>query len=121
MAVSSPSRLDDAVAEALATPDLAERTRREPAYAAALIEAARETALAAFDDGDEDALDAAHRALYALYAQGAWSPLSAPRDNQHDLTLAAVLLELERGFEGWLASFALPEARRRTPRASRPG
>ena len=56
--------------------------------------------MAAFTDGDEDALDAAHRALYALYAQSAWSPLSAPRDNQHDLTLAAVLLELERGFEG---------------------
>jgi hypothetical protein len=109
MAVSSPSRLDDAVAEALATPDLAEHTRREPAYAAALVDAARETAVAAFSDGDDSALDAAHRALYALYAQSAWSPLSAPRDNQHDLTLAAVLLELERGFEAWLAGYALPE------------
>jgi hypothetical protein len=109
VAVSSPARLDDAVAEALATPGLADRTRRDPAYASALIDAARETAEAAFDDGDDSALDAAHRALYALYAQSAWSPLSAPRENQHDLTMAAVLLELEHGFEGWLGSFALPE------------
>ena len=34
---------------------------------------------AAFDEEDAQALETAHRSLYLLYAQDAWSPLSAPR------------------------------------------
>jgi hypothetical protein len=104
------STLESGVAEGLADPSLAERCENEPGYAEGLVGGARALAEAAFDDGDDDALDDAHRTLYVLYAQGSWSPVGAPRSNQHDLTLAAVLAELERGFEGALARLELPEA-----------
>jgi hypothetical protein len=100
---------DDHVRHALADPDLTERLARDREAADALVGGARALAAAAFDDGDADALDTAHRSLYLLYAQDAWSPVSAPRANQHDLTMAAVLLELEAGFERSLARVPLPD------------
>ncbi|MDO9353759.1 MAG: iron-containing redox enzyme family protein [Solirubrobacteraceae bacterium] len=109
--------LDVAIRQALDDPDLRARTEAEPTYAAGLIADARATATAAFAEGDGPALDAAHRTLYAIYAQHAWSPVGAMRDNQHDPTIAAVLAELVRGFEGWLAGFALPEAPPEEPEA----
>lgn len=117
--MSSPvsERLDAAVVRALADPELEARTADDPEYATGLIAEARDVARAAFVDGDEPSLDAAHRALYALYAQHAWSPVDAMRDNQHDPTIAAVLRELERGFEGWLGTFELPEAPPEAPEA----
>ena len=117
MSLSVAERLDREVERALADPELEARTARDPDYAAGLVEQARKTASAAFDDGDEAALDVAHRALYALYAQHAWSPVTAMRDNQHDPTIAAVLRELERGLERWLATFELPEAPPEDPEA----
>lgn len=102
--------LDRAVVRALADRDLEVRTNQDPGYAQGLVSQARELAERAFVGGDETALEQVHRALYALYAQNAWAPADAMRDNQHDPTVLAVLRELERGFEGWLAGFSLPEA-----------
>ena len=105
-----PERLDDAVAAALADPALEERVARDPGYAADLVARAADLAAGAFTEGDRARLDEAHRTLYLLYAQDAWSPVGAPRQNQHDPTMAAVLRALERGFEAALARHALPEA-----------
>jgi hypothetical protein len=101
--------LDAAVLDAIADPDLAGRCAREPVYARALIEEATHIAGRAFDDGDDGALDVAHRTLYHLYSQAMWSPVDAPRHNEHDLTLAAVLLELEHGFQRQLGRVPMPD------------
>lgn len=104
------TRLDDRLAEALDTPGLAEFHDAHPERAAALVDDARALAAAAFDREEPEALDVAHRALYVLGAQQGWSPAAAVRDNEHDLTLAAVRLVLERGFEAQLARHsAVPE------------
>ncbi len=104
------TRLDDLLTEALAAPDLAGVLAAAPDRADALLAGAREVAEAAFVREDPEALDVAHRALYVLGAQQGWSPVEAHRDNEHDLTLAAVRLELERAFEAQLArSVRLPD------------
>jgi hypothetical protein len=100
--------LDAAVRAAIADPDLADRVAADPAYAQSLVDEAAAVAASAFDDGDDAALDVAHRALYHMYALAMWSPVDAPRHNEHDLTLAAVLRELESGFERQLDRFPLP-------------
>lgn len=102
------TRFDLEVERSLADPGFTARCAAEPEHAAALVEAARELARRAFEAGDEQALDEAHRALHHLAAQGRWSPVDAPRFNEHDLTLAAVRLELERAFEASLAVHELP-------------
>ena len=107
--------LDAAVRDAIAAPDLSAQTAREPAYAAALLDEAADVARAAFDDGDVVALDIAHRALYHLYSLAMWSPTDAPRQNEHDLTLAGVLRALEDGFERSLATIAPPDEPPRDP------
>ena len=122
MSTTLPARptddaLDDAVLAAIGDPHLAQRCAREPTYARALVSTATAVAVAAFDDGDDAALDVAHRALYHLYAQLMWSPVDVDRGNEHDLTLAGVLLELERGFQRALDRMALPEAPPRDPDA----
>lgn len=115
------ARLDDVVADALATPGLAELLAAEPDRAAALLELAQETAQAAFVGDQDAALDAAHRTLYVLGAQQGWSPVGAARDNEHDLTLIAVRLELERAFEAQLARCAaVPEDLPQDPAAFAP-
>lgn len=119
MALTAP-RLVDAIEAALADPDLEQRTREDRAFADHLVTWARRTAEDAFDGEDGEALDAAHRTMYALYAQSAWSPIDAERRNQHDPTMLAVLRELERGFERWLERFALPEAPPESPEAFAP-
>jgi hypothetical protein len=103
-------RLDDLIVRALGDPQLREHVREDPAFGQRLIDAAADTAKAAFSEGRPDALETAHRTLYHLYAQNAWAPTGAMRDNQHDPTMAAVLAELEGGFERWLAEFELPES-----------
>lgn len=107
---TTTTRLDDLVVEALATPGLAEVLAADPARTEALLIGARKVAEAAFVREEPEALDVAHRALYVLGAQQGWSPVDAHRDNEHDLTLAAVRLELERAFEAQLArSVELPD------------
>ena len=104
------TRLDDLLTEALATPGLAGVLAADPGRGARLVTGARDVAAAAFVLEEPAALDVAHRALYVLGAQQGWSPVGAQRDNEHDLTLAAVRLELERAFEAQLArSASLPE------------
>jgi hypothetical protein len=103
------ARLDREVENALADPGFTARCAADPDFAQALAGAARELSHAAFGEADPAALDTAHRALYHLAAQGTWSPIDAPRFNEHDLTLAAVRLELERGFEASLQRHELPE------------
>ena len=115
MSAVAPTSFDQLITEALDDPGLTDRTEREPDYAAELVSSAREVAGAAFDDRDDAALDAAHRALYALYAQNAWSPEGAVRVNQHDPTMAAVLHQLERGLERSLAQYELPEQPPKAP------
>ncbi len=110
--VSRPGheRLDDLVAGALTTPGLSEELRADPQRSQALLRRARDVGAAAFVEEQADALDVAHRTLYLLGAQSGWSPAAAVRDNEHDLTLIAVRLELERAFEAQLArAVALPE------------
>lgn len=109
MSAIAPTSFDRIVAEALDDPDLTERLERDPGEAQELLDGARELVRAAFGDGDDGALDAAHRALYALYAQNTWSPIGTVRVNQHDPTMAAVLHQLERGFERSLQAQPLPE------------
>jgi hypothetical protein len=106
---SPTARLDDLVARALATPDLARTLEADPGQRSRLLDGARQVARDAFEDEDPAALDVAHRALYHLAAQAGWSPVDAVRDNEHDLTLIAVRLELERAFEAQLARLELPE------------
>ena len=102
------ARLDDLVARALATPGLAAELEADPARRDELLEGARVLAVRAFEDEDPGALDVAHRALYHLASQSAWSPVGAVRDNEHDLTLIEVRLTLERAFEAQLARLELP-------------
>lgn len=104
------TRLDARIMQALAEPGLTDRLAADPPAAAALVADARDLARRAFTDEDDEALDDAHRTLYAFGAQAAWSPVDAIRENEHDLTLLAVRQELERGFEAQLARCApLPE------------
>lgn len=105
---TTTARFDERIQSALADPGLTERLRESPDEAHRLLASAEDLSRRAFDDGDDAALDEAHRALYVLHAQSSWSPVDAPRDNQHDPTIAAVLLELERGFERSLARFDVP-------------
>ena len=102
-------RLDKEVEAALSDPGFTARCAAEPDFAVAFRAAARELSERAFGSGEEDALDAAHRALHHLAAQSRWSPVDAPRFNEHDLTLAAARLELERGFEASLAAHPVPD------------
>jgi hypothetical protein len=102
------TRLDHEVEAALADPGFTARCAAEPDFAAALVAAARELAARAFEAGEEDALDTAHRTLHHLAAQSTWSPVDAPRFNEHDLTLAAVRLALESAFEASLAAHQVP-------------
>ena len=102
-------RLDDVVLGALADPGWI--ARHDGGIDTALVERARMLAASAFadDEAEPDGADEVFRTMYVLHAQNAWSPVDAPRANQHDLTLTAVLLELERAFERWLARWELPE------------
>jgi hypothetical protein len=101
------ARLDHLVGELLDTPGLADVLAADHDRVAALLATTREVARAAFVEEEPEALDVAHRTLYAFAAQEGWSPVGAVRDNQHDLTLAAVRLELERGFEAQLTRNAV--------------
>ncbi|MCW2967083.1 MAG: iron-containing redox enzyme family protein [Solirubrobacteraceae bacterium] len=107
----APDRpFDEVIADALATPALADLLAEDASRGARLLESARSLAARAFGDEDPVALDTAHRTLYVMGAQAGWSPVDAVRDNEHDLTLTAVRLELERAFEAHLARLApLPE------------
>jgi hypothetical protein len=101
---------DTEIAQALETPELASVLGRTPHLRDGLLDRARSLAARAFEDEDDAALDTAHRTLYLLGAQSGWSPVSAWRENEHDLTLAAVRLELEHAFERQLARVAaVPE------------
>ncbi len=111
------TRLDQEVDSALADPGFTARCAAEPDFAGALIAAARDLATAAFDENDDEALDTAHRTLHLLAAQSRWSPVDAPRFNEHDLTLAAVRLELESAFERSLAGYELPDDMPEDPEA----
>lgn len=104
-----PLPLDAAVRDALDDPGFTAHCQREPGIAETLVDAATEVASAAFDEGDPDAADVAHRTLYALYSQSYWSPVGAYRGNEHDLTLAAVTLRLEEPFLAALDRLPLPE------------
>ena len=106
---SALAALDVRIADAICDEHLSERQLDDPLYASDLIETARFVAAAAFDEEDAAAADTAHRALYLLYAQSAWSPVDAPRANEHDPLLQQVLGILERGFERQLGRRALPE------------
>jgi hypothetical protein len=108
-ATSALSTFDARVADAIRDEQLAERRLRDPDFAEDLLASARVVALSAFQDEDADAAEAAHRALYFLYAQASWSPIWAPRMNEHDVLLHEVLGILEGGFERQLACSALPE------------
>jgi hypothetical protein len=102
---------DTTIGEALNTPRLATVLGGDPQRQAALLDAAHDLAVRAFGDEEPQALDTAHRTLYILAAQAGWSPVDAVRENEHDLTLAAVRLELEQAFETQLSRVAsLPEA-----------
>lgn len=109
-ATATTAPLHDLVTGVLDDPDWKTRAAETPGLTGALIEQAEATSHAAFAEGDERALEDAHRTLYAIYAQNAWSPADAVRVNQHDPTVAAVLASLEDGLESWLSSFDLPEA-----------
>ena len=109
MISSTIDRLDDSIAGAIADETLATRRVEDPGWAEGLLETARTTAAAAFDDDDPQAAELAHRALYLLYAQAGWSPVWAPRTNEHDPLLHEVLGILEGGFERQLGRVALPE------------
>lgn len=116
-AARAPLRLDHDVRAAIADAGFATRCADDPASARNLIDAAGTIADLAFDEHDEAALDVAHRTLYHLYAQSMWSPVDAPRDNEHDLTLAAVLLRLEEGFRRSLDRLPLPDEPPEQPQA----
>ncbi len=106
----SAATLDLVVGHELASPGLTAELEADPPRAALLLDCARELAERAFSDEDPAALDVAHRTLYVLGAQAGWSPVDAVRDNEHDLTLTALRLILERAFEQQLARVApLPE------------
>lgn len=109
MITSSLDRLDDRIADAIADETLVARRVDEPAWAESLLASARAVSAAAFDDDDAAAAEVAHRALYLLYAQSSWSPVSAPRANEHDPLLHEVLGVLEAGLERQLGRFALPD------------
>lgn len=113
-------QLDQEIEQALADPEFTARCAADPDFAGALVAAGRDLAASAFDDGNEAALATAHRALYHLAAQGTWSPIDAPRFNEHDLTLAAIRLELERGLERQLARHPLPDDLPEAPEAFGP-
>jgi hypothetical protein len=100
--------LDDAVATAIASPDLAARAAADPGWVETLTQEAAAVAGRAFDERDPEALDVAHRALYRMYSLAMWSPTDAPRHNEHDPTLSKVLRILEAGFERSLDRVELP-------------
>jgi hypothetical protein len=106
---SELSSFDVRIADAISDEQLAERRVRDPSFDEDLVAAARAVGARAFEDGDADAAETAHRALYLLYAQGSWSPISAPRMNEHDVLLHQVLGILEGGFERQLGRSLLPE------------
>jgi len=115
----APDTLDGVVADLLGTPGESD-VLTDPAACAELLDAGRELARRAFVQDDDAAADVAHRALYAFGAQSGWSPSDAVRDQEHDLTLIALRLELERAFEAQLDRLApLPEAAPQDPEAIR--
>jgi Iron-containing redox enzyme len=97
---------DAEVAQALETPQLASALRADPQRRDAILDRARSLAVHAFEEESDTALDVAHRTLYILGAQSGWSPVGASRENEHDLTLAAVRLCLEDAFERQLERVA---------------
>ncbi len=102
---------DTEVAQALETPELANALQADPERRDTMLQRARSLALQAFEEEADAALEVAHRTLYILGAQSGWSPVSASRENEHDLTLAAVRLCLEGAFERQLARVApVPES-----------
>jgi hypothetical protein len=115
--LSALGRLDDRIADAISDEQLADRRVGDPGFAEDLLASARAVAVGAFDDEDPEAAEIAHRALYLLYAQAAWSPVWAPRTNEHDPLLHEVLGTLEGAFERQLSRTPLPEAPPREPDA----
>jgi hypothetical protein len=101
--------LDARIAHAISDGELARRRVDDPAFAEDLLTSTRAVAGGAFDDDDPEAAEIAHRGLYLLYAQSTWSPVGAPRTNEHDPLLHEVLGLLERGFERQLGRVRLPE------------
>jgi len=102
--------LDERVADAIADEQLAEHRVEDPEWADDLIQCTRAVSTRAFEDDDPEAAETAHRALYQLYAQASWSPISVSRTNEHDPLLHEVLGILEGGFERSLGQKPLPEA-----------
>lgn len=107
MIASHAPLLEELVVEALDAPGLADELGADPSRAAALVDTARAVSRAAFEEDDPAAQDVAHRTLHRFAAQAGWAPVGACRQNEHDLTLQAVRLELERGFEAQLARRAM--------------
>ncbi|HEY3864536.1 MAG TPA: iron-containing redox enzyme family protein [Solirubrobacteraceae bacterium] len=97
---------DAEIAQALETPELASALQDDPERRDAILERGRALALHAFEEEADAALDVAHRTLYIFAAQSGWSPVGVARENEHDLTLAAVRLCLESAFEQQLARVA---------------
>jgi hypothetical protein len=69
----------------------------------AVLEQSEEIAIAAFDLEGPEALETAHRTLYALYADRVWRAPSEPRQANLQSTLDRVRANLEHGFRGYLA------------------
>ena len=101
--------LDARIADAISDERLAERRAEDPGFADDLLASTRAVTVGAFEDEDAEAAEIAHRALYLLYAQATWSPVWAPRTNEHDPLLHQVLGILEGGFEQQLGRRSLPE------------
>jgi hypothetical protein len=102
--------LDARIADAISDEQLAERRVDDPDFASDLLASARAVAVGAFVDEDAEAAEIAQRGLYLLYGQAGWSPVTAPRTNEHDPLLQEVLGILEGGFERQLSRLSLPEA-----------
>lgn len=66
------------------------------------IQHSKTIAAAAFKDGDEAALDDAHRSLFQLYARRIWNAPLSPLPIPVEEALRAVLTNLEHGFRGSL-------------------
>lgn len=103
------ARFDERIADAISDEGLAARRVGDQGFGDDLRAASQELSARAFDDGDPDAAEIAHRSLYLLYAQANWSPIWAPRTNEHDPLLHEVLGILEGAFERQLSRTPLPD------------
>jgi hypothetical protein len=106
---SALAALDARIADAVSDERLADRRVEDPGFADDLLASTRAVAVGAFEDEDAEAAEIAHRGLYLLYAQANWSPVGAPRTNEHDPLLHEVLGILESGLERQLSRLRLPE------------